>query len=63
MVEDRSIPMPGQVVHVRSRRYLVQQVESPQESQGDATVHLAYIEDAFTLLLTTTDLTLRVPDT
>ncbi|MFH7241794.1 MAG: DISARM system SNF2-like helicase DrmD [Spirulina sp.] len=45
MVEDRSMPMPGQVVHVRSRRYLVQQVESPQESKGDATVHLACIED------------------
>jgi len=45
MVEDRSIPMPGQVVHVRSRRYLVQQVEGPQESKGDATVHLACIED------------------
>jgi ERCC4-related helicase len=45
MVENRLAPAPGQVVHVRSRRYLVQQVESPQEPNGDTTVHLACIED------------------
>ncbi|WP_353260306.1 SNF2-related protein, partial [Prochlorothrix hollandica] len=37
--------MTGQVVQVRSRRYLVQRVENPRTDQGDTTVHLACVED------------------
>ena len=37
--------MTGQVVQVRSRRYLVQRVDSPKQAGGDTTVHLACVED------------------
>ena len=36
---------PGQVVQVRSRRYLVQRVELPKEAGGDTTVHLDCLDD------------------
>lgn len=35
----------GQVVQVRSRRYLVQRVEAPRDTEGNTTVHLACVED------------------
>ncbi len=38
-------PQPGQIVKVRCRRYLVQQVESPKVPEGDALVHLVCLED------------------
>jgi len=37
--------MAGQVVQVRSRRYLVQRVEAPRDNEGNTTVHLACVED------------------
>ncbi len=36
---------PGQLVHVRSRQYLIEEVIAPQDEQGDTQVRLACVED------------------
>ncbi|MEL6814956.1 MAG: DISARM system SNF2-like helicase DrmD [Cyanobacteria bacterium J06598_3] len=36
---------PGQLVRVRSRQYLIEEVTLPQEAQGDTQVRLACVED------------------
>jgi len=38
-------PQTGQIVKVRCRRYLVQQVESPKVPEGDTLVHLVCLKD------------------
>ena len=37
--------MPGQLVRVRSRQYLIEEVALPQDAQGDTQVRLACVED------------------
>jgi len=36
---------PGQLVHVRSRQYLIEEVIAPQDEHGDTQVRLACVED------------------
>lgn len=36
---------PGQLVRVRSRQYLIEEVITPESSQGDTQVRLACVED------------------
>jgi ERCC4-related helicase len=40
-----TIPETGQIVYVRSRQYLVETVQSPQETVGDTVVALSCLED------------------